>query len=108
MKVFISGPYSKGDKETNVEIAMRIANKLLDHGFAPYCPHLTHYLHSLQERAYLEWILYDLRWLLSCDALLRIPGESQGADIEVTYAKAKGMPVFYNLRDLLNYRNKEE
>lgn len=42
----------------------------------------------------------DMKWLLNCDVLLRIPGESMGADTEVIIAKKHSIPIIYNLEDL--------
>jgi hypothetical protein len=38
---------------------------------------------------------YDLEWLRRCGRLVRIPGESKGADIEVDTALAIGMRVYW-------------
>ena len=35
---------------------------------------------------YETWMEYDLAWLGACEALLRLPGHSPGADREVRYA----------------------
>jgi hypothetical protein len=40
------------------------------------------------------WYEWDLHALLKCDALLRMPGISVGADREVEFARAHGIPVF--------------
>jgi len=45
----------------------------------------------------------DLEWLAKCDAVLRLPGESKGADIEKDYALSLGIPVFFSIDDLLEY-----
>lgn len=37
-----------------------------------------------------------------CDAVLRLPGESPGADREVHYAISLGKPVYYGLEELPN------
>ncbi|GAG05287.1 unnamed protein product, partial [marine sediment metagenome] len=34
------------------------------------------------------------RWLEVCDCVLRLPGESAGADLEVERAKELGIPVY--------------
>jgi hypothetical protein len=47
----------------------------------------------------------DLIWLPACDAVLRLPGESNGADIEVKEAQRLGLPVFNSLFDLTTYFN---
>ena|ERR1700730_2590494 len=40
------------------------------------------------------------RLLERCDAVLRIPGESKGADQDVSIAQQRGLPVFYELDDV--------
>lgn len=37
------------------------------------------------------------------DALLRLPGESLGADLEVQRAEEIGIPVFKTIADLINH-----
>lgn len=41
-----------------------------------------------------------LQWVESCDCLLRLDGESKGADIEVSRAKELKIPVFYSIDEL--------
>ncbi len=40
------------------------------------------------------------RLLEKCDAVLRIPGKSNGADQDVRIAKEKGIPVYYDINDI--------
>lgn len=40
------------------------------------------------------------RLLTICDAVLRLPGDSQGADNDVRIAKERGLPVYYRLEDV--------
>lgn len=40
------------------------------------------------------------RLLQRCDAVLRLPGESRGADQDVAIAEARGLPVYYALGDV--------
>jgi hypothetical protein len=40
------------------------------------------------------------RLLQHCDAVLRLPGESTGADNDVRIANARGIPVYYKLEDV--------
>lgn len=42
------------------------------------------------------------RLLECCDAVLRTPGESQGADQDVRKAQQRGLQVFYRLEDVSN------
>lgn len=105
IKVYIAGPYSSAPDE-NLDIAVNTANKLLNEGFYPFCPHLNHCLELEQHRSWQDWIEYDLEWLKVCDCLYRIPGESNGADIECAKAYEWGIPVFYDLKQLIEYYEK--
>lgn len=40
------------------------------------------------------------RLLEKCDAVLRIPGDSRGADLEMGKAKEMGKLIFYSLEDI--------
>jgi hypothetical protein len=40
------------------------------------------------------------RLLEKCDAVLRIQGDSKGADQDVAIAKERGLPVYYSLDDV--------
>jgi len=103
MRVFISGPYTLGDVAINVSKAMNIANDLINLGYAPFCPHLTHFLHINKPQKYEKWLELDIKFLEVCDVVLRIPGKSNGADLEVEYANKIGLPVFYSIDELLKF-----
>ncbi len=45
----------------------------------------------------------DFAWLESCDVVLRLDGESSGADREVEHAKNKGIKVVYSFIELIEY-----
>jgi hypothetical protein len=40
------------------------------------------------------------RLLEKCDAVLRLPGESKGADQDVQIARARGLKVYYRLEEV--------
>ena len=100
-KIYIAGPYSKGDVIVNVRNAIDAAATLADAGFAPYCPHLNHFWHIVHPRAYESWLELDLEFLPYCNALLRLPGESNGANGEVAKARELGIKVYYSIKELL-------
>jgi len=102
--VYVAGPYSRPVPNHNVKRAIEAADKLLAAGFVPYLPHLTHLWDTVSPHDYEEWLALDLAWIERCDALLRLPGESSGADREVGHAKALGLPVFGQLEGLLHER----
>lgn len=49
-----------------------------------------------------EEVLYPTaqRLLAHCDAVLRLPGESTGADQDVAIARSRGLPVYYRIEDV--------
>lgn len=101
MLVYVAGPYTKGDVYVNVRNAILAGNELYDAGHMPFIPHLNHFWHLITPRPEQEWLIWDVVWLLRCDVLLRLPGESKGADQEIEIAKANRIPVFYSMDDCL-------
>jgi hypothetical protein len=98
--VYIASPYTLGDVAVNVRESLLAADKLVELGYAPYPPLYSHFWHFLSPKPYKTWLELDNEWVLRCDALLRLPGESQGADAEVELAKKHGIPVFYSIEEL--------
>jgi hypothetical protein len=49
-----------------------------------------------------EQVMYPTaqRLLAHCDAVLRLPGDSTGADQDVAIAQERGLPVYYRLEDV--------
>lgn len=91
----MAGPYTQGDVALNVRRAIEAGNLLLEAGHIPYIPHLTHFWHLLFPRPYEDWIELDEHWVPLCHALLRLLGDSNGADKEVILARSLQMPIFY-------------
>jgi len=52
-----------------------------------------------------EQVMYPTaqRLLEHCDAVLRIPGASTGADQDVAMAEQRGLPVYYRVQDIPGY-----
>lgn len=100
MKIYIAGPYSKGDVARNVRLAISEADYVARLGHVPFIPHLTHFWHFLFPHEYEFWLEQDIEWLRVCDALLRLDGESPGADKEVAEAKRLGLEIYYSVFDI--------
>ena len=98
LRVYVAGPYTS-DPEKCTSAAIEVGNALLDAGHAPFVPHLAHYWETNHgARHYEDWMRIDLAWLAVADAVIRIPGESSGADREVELARSLGIPVLHPSR----------
>jgi hypothetical protein len=103
IKVYIASPYTLGDIAVNVKRQIDMVDKLMDKGFAPFAPLYSHFQHMVHPRPYKDWIKIDLEWVAVCDCVLRLDGESKGADGEVEHAKELELPVFYSFEQLINH-----
>jgi hypothetical protein len=107
--VYVAGPYTKPSPLENVHKAIDAAEILLKHGFMVYVPHLTHYWEMYHyQHPYEWWLEFDKAWIRKCNAMLRLPGESNGSDLEVKYAQDHYMPVFFSIEELLKFYRVEE
>ena len=102
IKVYIASPYTLGDVAVNVKFQLDTADGLMGLGYAPFIPLLTHFLHMAHPRPYEDWIKVDREWVLACDVLLRLGGQSKGADSEVELAKQNDIPVYYSTQELID------
>lgn len=96
IKVYIASPYTIGDTELNVRTQIDVADKLMNVGFAPFVPLFSHFQQLIHPRPYQDWMDIDLEWVSNCDCVLRLKGESRGADEEVKHAQVLGIPVFFS------------
>lgn len=98
--VYIASPYTVGDIAVNVRRQIDCVEHLMNLGFFPFAPLYSHFQHIFHPRNYETWMEVDMIWVSKCDALLRLSGESKGADREVELAKTLGIPVFYSIGEL--------
>ena len=93
--VYVAGPITKGNTLLNIRNAMTVGTELITRGYVPYIPHNDFIQYMLDPKALdYETILdQDLAWVERCDALLRLPGDSPGADREVAHALKHGLAV---------------
>jgi hypothetical protein len=95
--VYVAGPYIHPDPVENTHNTIEAAEILHNTGwFTAYVPHLSLLWHVVAPHTADYWYAYDLAILKRCDALLRRPGQSMGADNEVTFANDHDIPVFYD------------
>jgi len=101
MRVYVAGPYTKGDVAVNVRAAIEAGQRIVEAGHTPFIPHLFHFWHLIFPGPYEQWTRMDFEWLECCDALVRLPGESAGSQAEEDRARHRGIPVFYDVASFL-------
>lgn len=98
--VYVAGPMTKGSYMQNIRRGLEVGNDLFRKGFRPYIPHLSFIWDLVFPYSWDEILDFDEDWILRCDALFRIPGESPGSDREVAFAEKHGIPVFHSYEEL--------
>ena len=115
LTVLVSGPYRSGTNgdpvlmKANLRTLEDAALKLFRKGHIPIVVEWLAFPLSKVARTtkiddyYQCELLYPVaaRIILKCDAVLRLPGKSKGADSDVLIALQNNIPVFYELDDLL-------
>lgn len=104
--VYVAGPYQRPDPVENTHNTIRVADRLHESGLVTcHVPHLTLLWHAIVPHSDPDyWYTYDFAVLSRCDALLRLPGDSTGADNEVDFALERvGIPVFHDEDHLLSW-----
>lgn len=107
--VYIASPYTYGDTLFNVQRQLEAKKELFEIGVTPIDPLPGSHLFETQCQPmhYQTWINYTLELESRCDAVLRLPGKSSGADGEVKAAiNSFKIPVFYEvhiLKESLQY-----
>ena len=100
MLIYIASPYTAGDTAINVRESVLAAEQVRAKGHLPIVPLLSHFWHFLSPHDYRYWMDIDREWVLQADAVLRLPGESEGADEEVRLAREHGKAVFRSIDDV--------
>jgi len=85
----------------NVRNAIEAGLEVRKAGHVPIIPHLSHFIHIIWPKDYRYWMEWDLDLIKRCDALIRLPGESAGADEEVEFALERAIPVYYWVKEFI-------
>lgn len=91
--VYVAGPIT-GDPWGCVRKAVAAARVLDELGAHAYLPQLSVLHEMVDPQPYEHWIDHGLAVLRRCDGLVRLPGESSGADVELGWALERGIPTF--------------
>ena len=102
--VYVAGPITIPDPIWNTHIATNVADRLYASKLCvPLIPHYNLMWHLICPHDTEYWYEYDMHILHRCDALLRIPGESVGAEAEILQANEWGIPVCYSEHELYTW-----
>ena len=105
-RVYIAGPMTNGGHGMDLDAIRRaigVAHSLKNEGYLPYCPQLTLLWQLMYPEPYQDWLRMDEQWIPVCDVLLRLKGDSVGADREVECARSHHMGIFHSLGDLMDH-----
>jgi hypothetical protein len=116
MMILIAGPYRSGTGDDPARMAANLARleavalPLFRAGHVPLIgewlalPLLRVAGSTGPGDAAYEEICYPIahRLIERCDAVLRLPGASKGADEDVRRARERGLPIYTQLHDILN------
>lgn len=118
IRVYVAGPYSPTGNDpttflSNIRKGVRMSARLLMLGYMPFCPFfdflLWFTLRGKEKISVLQIRAYSLTWLRCCQAMLLLPGwqHSTGCQGEIAEAHRLGIPIFYSLKDLRKYFEKD-
>lgn len=85
--LYVAGPYTRADPVENTHRAIKVATVIYERThWVPVVPHLTLLWHLVDPHPVEHWYAYDIHLLARCDAVVRLPGLSTGADRELDAA----------------------
>ena len=91
--VFLAAPYSQNPAAC-IGAVCRVATVMIEStAFTPVVPTLSMLWDTVTPRPYEWWSRVHLDVMQVCDAVLRLPGDSPGADREIEKARSLGIPV---------------
>lgn len=114
MMILIAGPYRSGTGDDPAKMAANLARleaaawPLFEKGHVPMIgewaalPILRGAGGGAPGSAIYDAVMHPTahRLLAKCDGVLRLPGESAGADNDVRLARERGIPVWHSLEDV--------
>ena len=107
--IYIAGKYTDGNKQStnlNIDKAERISKKIWKNGMAAICPHLNtrNWNGLLSQDEFIEGYFSIVK---KCDAMIMLDNwkDSEGAQAEHWLAASYGIPIFYNLNDLKEWKH---
>lgn len=115
MLIYIAGPYGRRSDATdeqiqsNVQNAIEAGRLIIQSGHTPVVPHLYHYIHDnwLDTPDEDGWLKHCINLMLTCDSVVRLHGESIGADEEIKVARDCYIRVYYSIEAFMETQIEE-
>ncbi len=108
MLIYLATPVTVGDSVQNLRNPCLVAARLEAAGISVHNPRLYNTQYAIAGPSDYDVVMERcLRMIDHCDAVLRIPGPSTGADREVAYAAENGKPVFFDESNLIAWHRAE-
>ncbi len=101
--VYIAGPMTLGDSFRHIGDACYCWLRLWRAGVYAIAPQWSAIQGMVAPISWQEWMEYDSAIIPHCIAMLRLPGESKGADRETDLARRLNIPVFEDEGELIAY-----
>lgn len=90
--LYVAGPYTNPDPVENTHRAAKVGTAIYEYSdWVPFVPHLSLLWHMVTPRNEAHWYALDLAQMSHCDAIVRLPGASTGADREMEVAREWGL-----------------
>jgi len=113
IKVYCAGDYSANNVITvlkNIGKGLRACSELFTLGFAPFCPWADRdFIIQNPDSEFIVKQFHDasMLWLEVSDCVYVISGKGNkgGVDKEIAKAQQLNIPIFYELSDLLDWRD---
>lgn len=105
-RIYIIGPVntvapgSECDQFLNVRRMVEVATDLVNLGMVPVVPALCSFWHMLAPQPRSFWMAKNDSDIRTCNAALRMPGDSLGADADGRRCEGYSIPVFTHLEHL--------
>lgn len=92
--LYMAAPYTRPEPVANTHAVCKVSMIVYEQTvWCPVVPHLSLLWHAVTPREEAHWYEYDLHLLRKCDAIVRLPGFSVGADKEIVVARERGIEI---------------
>ena len=106
--IYVAGPLTSNvvcdlQIEHNITRACDMAIKLRELGCTPIVTHLLWHMDKGRNLGYDFYIQWDLDLIEHCDAIIVLPGESHGVNIEEDFCLQENIPILHSLEELQDF-----